>query len=178
MGINWLDIVLIVVLIATVLSGVIKGFIRSLVGIAAAVGGLILASQYFKTFARVAQAVISSPLWANLIGFLSVFLVVLLLGWGLGFLLSKLMKGPLHFMDHVLGGFFGFVKGVLICGICVLALVVFPIDRDAVKKSRLAPSCIQVARAAILLIPAELKAKFKETYLAIKESAEDHGQKN
>jgi membrane protein required for colicin V production len=178
MGINWLDIVLIVILIATVLSGVIKGFVRSLVGIAAAVVGLILACQYFKTFARVAQVAISSALWTNLVGFLFVFLVVLMLGWGLGFLISKLMKGPLHFMDHVLGGFFGFVKGVLICGISVLALVVFPIDREAVKQSRLAPSCLQVARAAILLVPAELKAKFKETYLTIKESADDHGQKN
>jgi membrane protein required for colicin V production len=178
MGVNWLDIVLIVILLATVIAGLIKGFVRSLVGIAAAIGGLILASQYYRTFARVVQIVISSPLWANLIGFLFVFLVVLFLGWALGALISKLMKGPLHFMDHVLGGFLGFVKGVLICVVCVLALVVFPIDRGGVKESRLAPISYQVARTAILLIPAELKAKFKETYLAIKESAEDHGQKD
>jgi membrane protein required for colicin V production len=177
MGFTWLDVILVIILAATVVSGLVKGFVRTLVGIVAVIGGLILASQYYATFARVAQVVIASPLGANLVGFLAVFLAVLLLGWGIGALVSKLMKGPLHFMDHLLGGLLGFVKGVFICGIIVLALVVFPIDRGAVKASRLAAWSCQVARAAILLIPAELKAKFRETYLAIKESADDHGQK-
>jgi len=176
MGANWLDIVFIIILLVTAVIGLIKGSVRTLIGIAAVVVGLILASQYYGAFARVVRTVVSSPLWANLAGFLFVFFVVQLLGWGVGVLVSKLMKGPLHFMDHLLGGLVGLVKGVLVCGILVLALVVFPVDRRAIKRSELAPFCYRVARGAILLIPDELKAKFKETYLAIKESADNHGQ--
>jgi membrane protein required for colicin V production len=177
MGANWLDIVLVVILAAATVVGLIKGSIRTLVGIAAVVVGLILASQFYGAPAAAVRAVIKSALWANLAGFALVFLAVLILGGLVGLLVSKLMKGPLRFMDHVLGGLVGFVKGVLICGICVLALVVFPVDRHAVKTSELAPFCYRVARGAVLLVPDELRAKFKETYLAIKESADSHGQK-
>jgi membrane protein required for colicin V production len=177
MGANWLDIVLVIILAATVVLGLIKGSVRTLIGIAAVLVGLVAASQFYGAAAAAVRVVIKSALWANLAGFLIVFLAVQVLGWIAGFLASKIMKGPLRFMDHVLGGLVGFVKGVLICGICVLALVVFPVDRRAVKTSELAPFCYRVARGAILLIPDELKAKFKETYLAIKESADSHGQK-
>lgn len=175
MGANWLDIVLVLILAVTVVIGLIKGSVRSLLGIAAVILGLILASQAYGAAAQLVRPVIKSALWANLTGFLLIFIAVQLAGWGVGFLVSKLLKGPLHFMDHVLGGLVGFAKGVLICGVCVLALVVFPVDRAAVKTSQLAPVCYRVARAALLLIPAELKAQFKETYLAIKESADNHG---
>ena len=70
-----------------------------------------------------------------------------------------------------------FDRALLMAVFCVLALIVFPVDRRAVKTSELAPFCYRVARGAILLVPDELKAKFKETYLAIKESADSHGQK-
>ncbi|MBN2206340.1 MAG: CvpA family protein [Candidatus Aminicenantes bacterium] len=175
MGGNWIDIVLVVILAVTVVLGLIKGSVRSLLGIAAVILGLILASQAYGAAARLVRPVITSALWANLVGFLLVFLAVQLAGWAVGFLISKVLKGPLRFMDHVLGGLVGFAKGVLICGVCVLALVAFPVDRKAVKTSQLAPFCYRVARAAVLLVPDELKAQFKETYFAIKESADSHG---
>jgi membrane protein required for colicin V production len=164
MTLNALDIILIVILLMTLVLGLIKGLVRQIIGIVAVIAGLILAANYYPRISSLFQRFLSSVLVSNFIGFLLIFAVALLAGWLLGLLFSKLMKGPLAFINHVLGGVIGLVKGVLICGVLVFALLVFEVQKDALAGSRLAPFCFQVTRAIVNLIPRDLKAKFKTSY--------------
>jgi membrane protein required for colicin V production len=100
---NWLDIVLIVILFITCILGLIKGFVRQLIGIIAVIAGLILAIKYYSYVSILIFDIIRNRVVSNFLGFLSIFLVVLLLGGLLAFLLSKLMKGPFKFFEGVLG---------------------------------------------------------------------------
>ncbi len=161
---SWLDIVLLVVLATTIVLGLIKGLIRQVVGILAAVAGLVLAAAYYPDASRLLEKLIKSEKWADWLSFLLIFFVVLLLGWLIGWLISKLMKGPLKFVNHLLGGVFGLVKGVLISGVIVFAFLVFPIDQKALEKSTLSPYCLSVTRAMVHVIPSELKDKFRMAY--------------
>ncbi len=166
MGLNWLDILLLVILALTVLIGAIKGFLRQIVGLMAVVIGLILSIKYYPLGAEI-FGFISNQVLAQLLGFFLIFIVVLCLGWVINILLAKIVRGPLKSLNHFLGACLGFVKGLLICGVVVFGLLVFPVNTQALEESQLAPYGIRIAKVAYNLIPQELKDKFSEAYQEI-----------
>lgn len=161
---NWLDIVLFVVICVTLVIGIIKGLVRQVIGLLAVIVGLILALVYYPYIAYLFGRVISSQVLSHFLGFISIFFAILCLGGVMSWLVSKLIKGPLKFMNHLLGGGLGFIKGVLICGVLVFALLVFPINVKALENSFLAPYCLKMTKVIVGLIPQELKESFKEAY--------------
>jgi uncharacterized membrane protein required for colicin V production len=96
--------------------------------------------------------------------FVVIFIAVLIVGALISFLLSKVVKGPLRFIDRVLGGVLGLVEGILICGVLVIAQLAFPVDKQALMRSSLAPYCYWLTKGMVQVIPRELKEKFRATY--------------
>jgi membrane protein required for colicin V production len=174
---NWLDVVLLVILGLTVVVGFLKGFLKQIIGIAAVIAGLILAAVYYWGIAEVLKTFIRNELVANFLGFVIIFVCVLILGSLAGYLLTKAMKGPLAFVNRLFGGVLGLVKGVLICGVFVFALLVFRVAEGALLESRLAPACYGITRAAVHLIPKELRDRFQSSYQEIRRGGGGHGKK-
>jgi uncharacterized membrane protein required for colicin V production len=87
------------------------------------------------------------------------------------------MRGPLRLIDRSLGGALGLVKGILISGVIVIALLIFPSDTRPLTSSTLAPYCYWLTRGMVQLVPQELKDAFNETYQKITDSEREHGQK-
>ncbi len=169
MSFNGFDIILLFILLVAFVLGIIKGFVRQVVALLAVIVGLILAVAYYAQAARLFVRLTSRQTLADLLGFFSIFLVVLMMGWLLSRLFSKMMKGPLKFFNHVLGGLLGLLEGVLICGVVVFALLVFPVSIHAVEESSLTPYCLRMTETVIGLVPRELKDRFRETYDQIME---------
>jgi len=161
---NWLDVILLIILVITVILGVIKGLVRQLIGILAVIVGVILAMAYYPYVSQVVKPLFPNKALAEFLGFLIIFGITLILGWIIGRLFSKAMKGSLKFFNHLFGGGLGLIKGVLICGIIVFALLVFPVKTKALEESELAPYCLKVTQAAVDLIPLELKERFNKAY--------------
>jgi membrane protein required for colicin V production len=174
---NWLDIVLAVTLLVFVILGLVQGFIRRLLGLVSVVAGLVLAALYYRGPGEVLGKLIRNPLLANFLGFLVLFVAVLVAGGLLGHLLSKAMKGPLAFVNHVLGGIFGLLEGVLIGGVLVFALLVFDLAPGALRTSRAAPLAFAATRSVVNLIPQDLRAKFNSSYEQIRKSGGSRGEK-
>ena len=164
MSFNWLDIVLLAILFVTIILGLIKGLIRQLIGLLAVVIGLILAIYNYNYMGQIYSRLISSQALRNLLGFFTVFVIILGLGWLTAALLSKLAKGPLKFLNHILGGFLGFCKGILIAGVVVFAFLIFPVNKEVLKSSQFAPYCLKITKAIYYLVPQNLKEKFKNAY--------------
>jgi membrane protein required for colicin V production len=175
--VNWIDVILISVLALTSVLGIIKGFVKQVFGLLAVIVGLILALGFYSQVSGLYLRFVSNEVLAHLLGFLSIFLVVLCLGWVSSYLLSKFIKGPLKLLNNILGGGLGLLKGILICGVIVFALLVFPVSKKALKESALSPICLQLTRAIISLIPQELREKFKEAYHEITRRVEKDGKK-
>jgi hypothetical protein len=57
-----------------------------------------------------------------------------------------------------------------VCSILALALIVFPVRQESLARSVFAPYLLAGARAAVLLVPQELKLKFYEEYQKIVQS--------
>jgi membrane protein required for colicin V production len=174
---NWLDYFFIVVLAVTMVVGIVKGLIRQVIGLIAAVLGLVLAALYYEGMSGVFQHLVHDRLVSNFLGFVVIFFAVVAAGAVLGHIVSKVMKGPLAFFDRFFGGVFGLVKALLICGVIVFALAAFSIARPAVETSKLAPVCVTVTRAAVHLIPQDVKDRFTRSYDEIRKSGGKRGEK-
>jgi membrane protein required for colicin V production len=175
--VNWLDYVLLAIIVVTAIVGIFKGFVRQVIGLVAVVAGLILACLYYEQTAWVFMTFVKNQLVSNFLGFLLIFVVVLIAGAILSHLFTKAMKGPLAFANRLFGAIFGVIKAVLICGILVFALVSFEMAMPAVETSVLAPACLGITRAAVSAIPKDLRARFNESYKRIRESGGKNGQK-
>jgi len=176
--IGWLDIVLAIIIAVTVIIGLVKGLIRELIGVAAAVGGFVLAGTYYQKAADMLGRIIHNTLAAKFLGYLLILIVVLAVGALLSYILSKLLKGTIQVINHFLGGVFGCIEGLLIGGALVFGLLAFPVDRAAVSESRVAPYCYGLTKAIVSLVPDELKNAARTAYQDIFKNEKDHGQKN
>jgi membrane protein required for colicin V production len=175
---TWVDFILLGVMLFTVIVGLVKGFIREIIGLTAAIVGLVLAGQYYENLAALMRPLFSSQMLDYFVSFLAIFFAVVILGWVVASLLSRWTKGPFKLLNHLLGGAVGFLKGILICGVVVLALLVFSVEREAVAKSRLAGYALYVTNGVVQLVPQELKARFKSIYRDIKGKVGKHGEEN
>jgi membrane protein required for colicin V production len=176
MTFNWLDLLLAGVAVVAVIVGLTKGFFRETIGLASVVLGLILAGQYYENLAAVLQSIITHRELNYFVSFLIVFLAVVVAGGVIAVLLTRVAKGSIKFLNHLLGGLFGFLKGVLVGGVLVLALLVFSVDRTAVVESWLAPYALYVTNGIVQLVPRELKTRFKLIHRDIKGKVGKHGQ--
>lgn len=168
MSLTWFDFLMLAVVAAATIVGLVKGLVREVMGVIAALAGLILAANYYPNLSHLLRDFISPGQTRDFISFGVIFLVVLLLGVLLGRLISGRFSGLSKAVDRVLGGAFGFVKGAFFCGVLVLGFTVFPSNKNIVLRSRLAPTAMQVTTAIVQVVPQELKDKFVEAYKKVK----------
>ncbi len=153
-----------IILVSTVLA-LTKGIVREIISLVALVGGLILAALYYRSAARWLVEYSRSDTVADLVGFVIIFLGCLVAGAAIAFIVNRFVKmASLRWVDRLLGGLYGFLRGWAVASIIVLALIAFPVRPEAVPKSQLAPYMLAGARAAVLIVPSDLKAKFYEEY--------------
>jgi membrane protein required for colicin V production len=176
MAFNWLDVLLAVAVLSAVIVGLVKGFVRELIGLIVIIAGIIIAARFFGPVARFAGKFISDPTTANFVGFLLVFLAVLIVGGILAGFIAKLTKGGLGFANHILGGLIGLVEGILVAGAIVFAMLAFPVNKNAINGSRLAPFLYQFTKSIVQFIPQELKDQLRNAYENISKGGADHGK--
>ncbi len=161
---NWLDVLLLVFIGVSLVLGLIKGLTRMIIGVASVVAGFVIAALYYRPVSGLFSRILAAEIWRHLVAFGLIFLAVLVVGGLVSFLLSKIIKGPLRFADRLLGGLLGVVTGILICGVLVIAQLAFPVDKQVLRSSAVAPYCYWLTKGMIQIIPQELKDKFKVTY--------------
>jgi membrane protein required for colicin V production len=173
---NWLDGVLILVLLLSTISAAQKGFTREIIGIAAAVIGLICGIWFYGLAGSFLLPYVSSPQIAHFIGFLIVFLGCVILGSIATSILRRFVKTVgLSWFDRLLGAVFGVARGTLIGLAVITALVAFApaVQADsapvAVAESRIAPYIVAGANVLVSLAPRELKDNFRIHYEQLKE---------
>ncbi len=170
---NWLDIVLLLVLAASFVSGVAKGFAKLAIGLASAILGFLFALWFYGTAGSFLLPYVSHKGIANFIGFVAIFTGILVLGALTGKLLGILFKWVgLSWLDRLLGGVFGLLRGVVFAIALVLALLAFspnPPPRSVVE-SRLAPYVIDTARICANLAPREVREAVSESYQKVKDA--------
>lgn len=160
-----LDYIFVIIILVSVILALRKGLVRELISLAALIGGFLLAAFYHPVVARLFQDVAKTEAVANLLGFLIIFLAVLILGAIAAFLVNKFVKmAALEWMDRLMGGVFGFLRGWAVCSIIALAIIAFPVRQDLIARSVFAPYLLAGSRAAVIMVPKDMKDKFYQEY--------------
>jgi len=165
---TFLDFTFAVIVLVSTVFATMKGLAREIVSIVALFGGFLLAAFYYPVPAAWFGTFLRTEALAQLAGFLLIFLGCVLLGALAAFLINKFIKmASLEWADRLLGGVFGFVRGWLMCSVIVIGLVAFPVKEGLLARSILSPYVLAGARAAVLMVPKDLKSKFNEEYQKI-----------
>lgn len=142
-----------------------KGLVRELISLGALIAGFLLAVFFYPVPAARLIDFCRTEQVANLAGFLVIFLGTLLAGALVSIVANRFLKAvALKWADRFLGSIFGFLRGWAICSILVLALIAFPVKKDLLSHSVLAPFLLGGASAAVRLTPQSLKDKFYTHY--------------
>jgi membrane protein required for colicin V production len=168
---TFLDFVFLVIILVSTGFALMKGLVREIISLVALLGGFILAALYYPVVARWFLNLTKTEAIANLIGFLLIFLACLLIGAVAAFIVNRFIKmASLKWIDRLMGGIFGFLRGWAVASVIALALIAFPVSQEPMARSVFAPYLLAGARAAVLLVPQELKIKFNEEYQKILQS--------
>jgi membrane protein required for colicin V production len=152
-----------------------KGLAREVISLVALVAGFVLASLYYPRVADLVADLARTEAVAYLIGFLVVFLGTIALGALVAFVVNRFVKmAALEWFDRLLGGLYGFLRGWAVASILVMALVAFPVRHEAVSRSYLAPYLLAGARAASVMVPRDLKDRFRAEYKKVLDAWSTH----
>lgn len=128
---NWADYIVLGVVAVSVLIGLMRGLVSEVMALAVWVAAFWVAWWLGPGVAERFRGIIELPSARVLVGYGLCFLVVLLLGALLRYLVSKLVEGTgLTGTDRMLGMGFGFVRGVLLVTLAVFLLGFTPFSRD------------------------------------------------
>jgi membrane protein required for colicin V production len=165
MKFNWFDIVLILIMLWSVLAGLRAGLARVVVGFIATILGLLAGFWFYRLMAAKLIPWVKTVTAADILGFLIIFVGVLILGSIISGLLSRLFNWiGLSGFNHFLGAIAGLLRGALVIAALVDVLVAFsPSPTPSfLGNSRVLPYTIQISSWVVSLAPRELKDAFTE----------------
>lgn len=162
MNLNILDIIFIVVIVTSVVFGFVKGFIRELFSLVFFIIAVVLSFLYYFEAGNVFLKQIKNRDMANFVGFILIFISVLLVGSLVTHVIKRIFViGPLKSIDRILGGAFGLLRGILISAILVFGLISFPVDIRLVTESRISPFLINTIEIFFGIFPQKFRQKFE-----------------
>ena len=163
-----LDYFVAIVVVASVILGASRGIIKGVLSLTSALAGLVIAAQVYPLAAHLFTPFTASARAANLFGFISVFLLVLVAGALLArWLRGGIKRARLDWLDHLLGAAFGLLRGWLVCSVIYLALTAFPIKLEAVERATFAPALLEGTRVIAYLTSRDLRQRFMDGYATI-----------
>ena len=158
-GADWLIVA--VVLLSGLLAAS-QGFFFELFSLAGVIAGYLLAAWEYATVASWYQPYVSSPWVADVAGFLTIFLAVVLLAGMAGRLARWSMKEVgLRWFDRLLGAAFGLVRGVLVVTVIAFAVASFSPGASWLARSSIAPYLLVLARAGSWVVPGQVRQQFR-----------------
>jgi membrane protein required for colicin V production len=127
------DYAVLIILALSVLLSVIRGLVREVLALLAWAVGFIAAALFAPGLAELLPPEVPDERVRLLVGFVGIFLVVLLLMSLLAMVASKLVKSAgLGVEDRVLGGAFGLARGLLVVLVLVLVAGLTSLPRQPV----------------------------------------------
>ena len=166
-----LDLLVVIVIGSSVVAGFVAGFARVSIGFLAAIVGVVFGFWFYGIPAGWVHRYLHSVAVSNLIGFLLVFWAILAIGALFAKITSKLFKWTgLSWLDRLLGGVFGMVRGALIAVVMIAVLLAFtpkPMPNWMVK-SQVLPYAMEASNAIASLAPNAIKNAFRESMLELR----------
>jgi membrane protein required for colicin V production len=115
------DWVIVAVIIISMVFGLLRGLVREAFSLAGWLAALLVARTFFEPFDQMLSASMSTPSLRHMVAYGGLFVGTLIVAWLLGYAVMSLVDAAgLKWSDRLLGGIFGFGRGLIV----VLALLI------------------------------------------------------
>jgi len=125
---NLFDWLILLVWVVSSIYGIVRGFAREALSILGWIAAFLLANVLAESVAELGRDMIDEPTTRYLLGWSLTFIAVLLMVGVVAAFLSKQMRQPgFNLGNRLLGGIFGFIRGVIIiAALSILLRAVLP----------------------------------------------------
>ena len=157
---NWVSIVIIAVVALLTWRAFRRGFLRELVGLAALILAVPVAGVFYDDMTPKVEPIVDNTLAAGLISFVAILVGVIVAGQLVGYLLRRSVDIlNLGGADRIAGGAFGFLQGLLLCQVLLVALVIFPEPdlRTHIDESVVATRLLDGAPFVLSVLPVDFR---------------------
>src|SRR5215831_7735827 len=152
-----LDWLLLAILVYSIAISWFKGFVREVLGLITVLVAVLLAAWFYRGVGRLFKDVVRTENIALFFGFSLIFVMTLVAGFVVIWLVTKFMKfAKLQWADRLLGAAFGFIGGWLISAAILLGLMSFDVERARVQDSDLVPYFMPGSRVIAVMTPYEM----------------------
>jgi len=149
-----IDILIIVIVAGLIIHGIATGLIRSAFDIAGLFFGYIFAVSYSATV-RIPQ----------ILAFILIFIVVFLVVSIAGRIISRVVHiTPLGIIDRILGGVLGLAKGLVICFVLLIVIMLIRKDFRILSESQIAKQVAHQGLQASKFLPKPWYKWIEETF--------------
>ena len=160
---NALDWLILLIMMFSALLAAAQGFFFEVISLTGAILGYLLAAWGYGRLAPWFLQYVKSPAFADLAGFLTIFLSVVILAGAIARLARWFIKeAGLRWVDRALGAAFGFLRGFIVITAGLLAITAFAPDSRELTESQLAPYFRIAGSGASWLAPSEIRQKFRD----------------
>ncbi|MCU0275613.1 MAG: CvpA family protein [Acidobacteria bacterium] len=157
---NILDLLFIIILFFSLFFGIFRGLVREMLSLFFLIAALALAFVYYREAGLLLSGFVRNRDLADFAGFLLILAMVAAAGSLVAHLIGKhLVKGPLKALDRLLGAVFGAGRGILLSGLIIYCFLAFPLHREVLDHSQLAPVLSKALAAGIQVLPPSLREK-------------------
>ena len=152
---EYVDYAVLGIVVLSILVGALRGFIKEVFSLAVWAAAFLIAFQYSGALALQLENHIELPSARTSMAFAGLFLVVLLIGGLITFLIGKLVeKTGLSGTDRLLGGLFGAIRGLILILVLMLVAGLTPVPQDPWwQQSRTIQSLMPLAEWSAQFLP-------------------------
>ena len=172
---NGLDWAILGVMFLSIWLAAAHGFFFEIFSLAGVVVGYLLAAWGYGRIAPWFLSHVRSAAIADLAGFLTIFLAVVLVAGIIARIVRRAINVVgLRWIDRFLGGAFGLVRGILIVTVGVMAITAFAPDSKQLAGSQLAGYFQLAGNGASWLAPSAMRDKFHEGVAQLRKAAAEN----
>lgn len=128
---NWIDYTIIAIIALSVLISVMRGFVREVISLVVWVAAIAVSFIFYRYIADLLVNFIHSDSVRLVVSFVGLFLVTLILGMLINYLIGQLVANTgLSGTDRVLGIIFGIARGILVVVLLMMLVSLTPFAKE------------------------------------------------
>jgi membrane protein required for colicin V production len=140
MAFNQVDIVILIITVLSSAFGLWRGLIKEVLSLLTWIAALLVSRVYSEPLAGLMTGVIENDGIRYVSAFVILFVIVMMFGTFLNFLMSKLLNVTgLKLADRLLGAGFGVARGVIIVLVIMFITSMFVSETELWQQSQLVP---------------------------------------
>lgn len=176
---TWPDYAILAIIAISMLVGLLRGFVKEVFSLVVWAAAFIVAYRFAGDVATLMEEQVSLPSARTAIGFIGLFVVVLVIGGLANYLLGRLVESTgLSGTDRLLGGMFGIARGAALVVAAILVAGFTPLPADPWwKESRMIGSFMPLVAWSAEFLPASVSEHLDfEPEPETREAPEDAGE--